>query len=286
MVPCFFSSDQRRMVIAGMNTVNRSKLRLPASANVWSAFVDGKAEKPAVSEDGPGGERTVLIKIINSTAGFPVQLVYATQGPAFRGLGRARGSLPRPDILVTYSRWDLYVPAEMSYGRPATNLDVVEAGDAVSRDELARQLTHARDDRGGPPALDPLRINVPTAGVHYAFEKLYANQSDQEAWIALPYASAAGAAVGRLTSAFGALLFWIGVGLFFRPDPRLPRLPPRLGLAGAGAGLLIVLTCAVVYHVGQVSALLVSLALVGTTAARYGRRMLDLRRRSIGESGL
>jgi len=29
----------------------------------------------------------------------------------------------------------------MSYGRPATNLDLVEAGDVVSRDDLARQLT-------------------------------------------------------------------------------------------------------------------------------------------------
>ena len=262
------------------------KLRLPPGATVWSAFVNGKADKPAVSEDKPGEEPTVLIKIINSTAGFPVQLVYATQGPAFGSLGRARGSLPRPDILVTHSHWDVYVPAEMSYGRPATNLDVVEAGDVVSRDALARQLMRADGDRGAPPALDPLRISVPAAGVHYSFEKLYANQSDREAWIALPYASAAGAVAGRIASALGALLFWTGVALFLRPHPRLPPLAPRVSLGVAGAGLLVVLACVGVYHVGQVSALLVSLAVAAGTAALYGRRMLGLRRRLLGESGV
>lgn len=261
------------------------KLRLPRGATVWSAFVNGKAEKPAVSEDTSGDERTVLIKIINSTAGFPVQLVYATQGPGFGSLGRARGSLPRPDILVTHSRWDVYVPAEMSYGRPATNLDLIEAGDVVSREDVARQLTRADGDRGAIQAIDPLRISVPTAGVHYAFEKLYANQSDQEAWIALPYASAAGAVVGRLASAFGALLFWIGLGVFFRPDPRLPQLPARVSLGAAGAGVLIVLVCVGVYHVGQVPALLVSLVVMAGTAATYGRRMIELRGRVVGEGG-
>lgn len=136
----------------------------------------------------------MLIKIVNSTAGFPVQLVYATQGPGFGSLGSARGSLPRPDILVTHSRWDVYVPAEMSYAQPSTNLDVVKAGDVVSRDAMARQLARADGERGPPQPLDPLRISVPTAGVHYAFEKLYANQSDQDGWIMLPYASAAAAA--------------------------------------------------------------------------------------------
>jgi hypothetical protein len=260
------------------------KLRLPRGAIVWSAFVDGKAEKPAVSEE-RGDERTVLIKIINSTAGFPVQVVYATQGPGFGSLGHARGSLPRPDILVTQSHWDVYLPADMSYGRPSTNLDVVEAGEVVSRDDLARQLARADGERGASPILDPLRISVPTAGVHYAFEKLYTNQSDQDTWIALPYASAAGAVGGRVASALGAFLFWLGLGVFFRPDPRLPQLPPRISLGVGGAGLLIVFVCAGLYHVGLVSALLVSLAVVAGTAVLHGRRMLDLRARPLGEGG-
>jgi len=264
------------------------RLRLPKGATVWSAFVDGKAEKPAVSEGKNGEDRTVLIKIVNSTAGFPVHLVYATQGPRFGGVGSARGSLPRLDILVTHSRWEVYVPADMSYGKPSTNMDVVKAGGAVTRESMeamARQLTGAESESKSPQGLDPLRISVPTAGVHYAFEKLYANQPEQDAWIALPYASATGAVVGGFTSAFGALLLWLGLALFLRPDPRLPNVPPRLSLVAAAAGFLVVVTCAGLYHVGTTPALLVSLAVALATAAVFGRRMLARRAELPSESG-
>jgi len=261
------------------------RLRLPKGATVWSAFVDGKAEKPAVSEGKAGDDPTVLIKIVNSTAGFPVQIVYATEGPGFSSLGKARGSLPRPDILVTQSRWDVYVPDGMSYGRPTTNMDVVKAGEGVSREVMARQLARADGDGKTSHGLDPLRISVPTAGVHYAFEKLYANQSDRDAWIALPYASTAGAVMGRLTSAFGTLLFWLGLGVFLRVDPRLPRLPPRLSLGVSGAGLLLALLCIGLYHVGTLPALLLSLAAAITTLAVGGRKMIEKHAQPLAEGG-
>jgi len=35
-----------------------------------------------------------------------------------------------------------------------------------------------------------LLITVPTSGAHYAFKKLYANQSDEPAWFEVPYRSA------------------------------------------------------------------------------------------------
>jgi hypothetical protein len=246
------------------------RLRLPKGATVWSAFVDGKADKPAVSET-KTGESTVLVKILNSTAGFPVQLVYATQGPALSGLGSARGALPRPDILVTHSHWDVYVPDGMSYGRPRSNMEVVEAGRSVSRDVMARQL--ARTSAGAPQALDPLRIEVPAAGVHYVFEKLYANQSDQEAWISVPYASAVGTWIGRVASTLGALLFWVGLGLFARPDPRLPTLAPRVSLGAAGAGLVLVAICGGVYHVGAWPAVLVSLVVLAAAGGIALKRL-------------
>jgi hypothetical protein len=245
------------------------KLRLPKGASVWSAFVDGKPEKPAVSA-GENGEQDVLIKIIHSTAGFPVQLVYATQGASFGSLGSARGSLARPDILVTHSRWDVYVPAEMSYATPRTNLDVVTAGAAVSREAMAQKLALA--DGGALQQLDPLRISVPTAGIHYAFEKLYANQSDQDAWIALPYASSGGAIIGRLFGALGTLLFWLGLATFLRLDPRLPSASPRTSLGLASAGLLALIGVSR-YGVGMVPALLVSIAVVADVAM-FRRRAL------------
>ncbi len=238
------------------------ELRLPKGASVWSAFVDGKAEKPAVSE-GKDGAGSVLIKILNSTAGFPVQLVYATQGSALSGLGSVRGALPRPDILVTRSRWDVFVPSGLGYGTPTTNMETVESGAAVSRDAMAREL--ARDRASA--ADEPLRIEVPAAGIHFAFEKLYANQSGQDAWIALSYASAAGAWLGRVASAAGVVLFWAGVVLFLRPDPRVPVRGSRATLALAGVGLLVVAIFSATYHVGLGAALVVSLVMIGAAAA-------------------
>jgi hypothetical protein len=247
------------------------KLRLPKGATVWSAFVDGKPEKPAVSA-GANGEQDVLIKIIHSTAGFPVQLVYATQGASFGSLGSASGSLARPDILVTHSRWDVYVPAEMSYATPRTNLDVVTAGAAVTREAMAQKLARAEGDRPAPQLLDPLRISVPTAGIHYAFEKLYANQSDQDAWIALPYASSGGAVIGRLFAIVGTLLFWLGLATFLRLDPRLPALSPRVALGVASAGLLVLIGVSR-YGVGIVPAFLVSMAVVAAVAVLRRRTL-------------
>jgi hypothetical protein len=253
------------------------RLRLPKGAVVWSAFVDGKAEKPAVAETKGGEDTTVLIKIVNSAAGFPVQVVYAVQGAGFGNLGRARGSLAQPDILVTQSRWDVYLPAELSYGTPATNLDVVKAGDAVSRETMASQLARADGAAKGAQGLDPLQISVPTAGVHYAFEKLYANQAGQEAWMTISYASRGGAASGRMASVAGALVLWLGLGIFFRVDPRLPQLAPRRAMLMSGAGGALLLICTGVYHVGAISALLVSLAVVATTVAIHGRALLARR---------
>jgi hypothetical protein len=249
------------------------RLRLPRGATVWSVFVDGKAEKPAASDD-KADDRTVLVKIVSSTAGFPVQLVYAVQGPGLGSLGSARGSLPEPDILVTHSRWDVYLPAGMSYAAPSTNMDVLATGEAISREGMARKLVGADADGQRPQLLDPLRINVPAAGVHFAFEKLYANQADHEAWIALPYASRAGAVAGRLTAAFGALMFWLGVAIHFRAHPRLPPLPPRASLGMLGSGAVLVLACTGLFHVGGVPALLVSLAVAASLLAVRGRRLV------------
>lgn len=234
------------------------RLRLPKGATVWSVLVDGKAEKPAVSEGKKGYDPVVLVKIIHSTAGFPVHVVYATSGARLGALGRARGVLPRPDILVTHTHWDVYVPAEMNWAEPSTNLDVLRGGAAVSRHTMTEKLARADGQAGAAQALDPLRISVPSAGLHYAFEKLYANQADAEAWVAIPYASGWGAASGRLLSAAGAVLFWLGVAMFFKLDPRLPPLAPRATVAVAAAGLAIVLACVGRYHMGTVIVLLVS----------------------------
>jgi hypothetical protein len=122
--------------------------------------------------------------------------------------------------------------------------------------------------------IEPLRISVPTAGVHYAFEKLYANQSDQDAWIALPYASGTGSFLGKAVSALGALMLWLGVGLLVVRDPRVP---PPLPLGLAAAGLLIVVAALGVSHVSAMPAVLVSFVFVLAAGGLHARRLVQQR---------
>ena len=51
------------------------RLDLPPQSQIWSVFVDGKSEKPAHASD---ADDAILIKLINSATGFPVDIVYAT----------------------------------------------------------------------------------------------------------------------------------------------------------------------------------------------------------------
>lgn len=275
-----YTRDGLQVTTAELRVRNSRKqflrLQLPKGAEVWSVFVDGRPEKPAMSDE-KGQQRTVLIKIVNSTAGFPVQVVYGVQGPRFGSFGSARGALPRPDVLVTRTRWDVYVPAGLRYAAPSSNLDVVGSGGAVGRDEMARMLGGAEAGDGKPQILDPLRIAVPTSGIHFAFEKLYANQADRDAWIALPYASTASTLLGRLTSSLGALAFWLGLALFLRAHSRLPIVPSRVSLAILAAGLTTVLVSTGLLHVGSGAALLVSLLAALTAVALQARRVLGQR---------
>jgi hypothetical protein len=236
------------------------RVRLPAESEVWSVLVDGRADKPAISEAENNNGTAVLVKIIHSTKAFPVQLVYATRLSPLGSLGTAEARLARPDILVTRTRWDVYLPDEMSYAAPSTNLEPASEAERVTREELQAGLAGSADATARQ-VLDPLRISVPTSGIHYAFEKLYANQSDHDAWVAIPYATRSGSLLGRLASALGALLLWGGVGLMLRP---VAQLHPRMGPALAAFGLVLVLAAASSAHVGLSPALFVT-ALAGAT---------------------
>ena len=197
------------------------RVALPKEAEVWSAFVDGRAEKPALAE-GESSRRSVLLKIVNSTQGFPVQLVYATPGSRIRGLGAVEAFLPIPDILVTRSRWDVYLPAQMRYRKPSSNMDLVATGSPMDGRQLEEALVDHLEDAAAR-MVAPLTISVPTAGIHFAFEKLYANQADQQTWLEIPYASRGGARAGAVVILLATLVFWAGLILGLRrssPDQR------------------------------------------------------------------
>ncbi len=241
------------------------RLQLPPESEIWSAFVDGRAEKPARTVDEDGQERH-LIRIIHSTEGFDVEIVYQTPTRAIRGLGRISGVLPRPEILVTRTRWNVFLPKGVGYGQPRGNLELVADRTRVTAEDLNNQLPLASGDR----LVEPLRPMIPTAGVHFAFEKLYANQEGHEARFEVPYASGQGRNLGRFLSLASVSAFWIGLAFAVRGSR-------RLGATLAFTGLAVLAVIVGHYQIGARWALWFSLLLLvalGAYRARnaWGRR--------------
>ncbi|MCP4898417.1 MAG: hypothetical protein GY906_15695 [bacterium] len=261
-----FTADGLAVTTAVFDVRNSRKqflrLALPENSTVWSATVDGKPEKPAIGEGDEEG--SVLIKIVTSTQGFPVRLIYATDGAKIRGLGAVKSKLPRPDILVTRSRWDVYLPDGMSYAQPRSNMKTVLSGTYESADEISRALAEGQD-AGAVQAVEPLHISVPTSGLHYAFEKLYANQGDEDAWFSLAYASAGGARMGTAASLVATVMIWLGAWSLFAGGPLAGRRP---AVACVAFGAIIMLASTMLYRVSLSPAIIASL-LAGLAIGAY-----------------
>ncbi|NKB49998.1 MAG: hypothetical protein GKS02_11640 [Alphaproteobacteria bacterium] len=225
------------------------RLVLPPESQVWSVFVDGKPEKPAYATENPdlvngsgngGGDKSaVLIKMINSARGFPVEIVYATPVSEIDGLGTLTSFMPRPDMVVTHSRWDVFLPAGPTYQALDSTLDLLIAGRPVNPRLLQRQALATATDALQSQMGQPLRINVPTQGIQFAFEKLYANQSSEEASFAVRYVSPGASQGGLVASAVGALLVWLGIAALAGSRIRLPRRQAVAALGGGVAALAI-----------------------------------------------
>jgi len=216
------------------------RLTLPEGSAVWSVFVDGKAEKPAYPSDAEGdGDSEILVKMINSAKGFPVDIVYATSLASMGPLGVLSAHLPRPDMVVTHSRWDAYLPVGPHYQAPDSNMDLIVGGVwANPRAESVGALMQASDaqlDQFG----QPLKITVPTQGRRFTFEKLYANQSPEDAGFSIRYLSASANWAALFASGFGVLLVWGAILAVARPQVRQPR-AMTLGSLGLGVALLVV----------------------------------------------
>lgn len=220
------------------------RLDLPPDSEVWSVFVNGRAEKPAYAADAPSdGGASVLIRMINSAEGFPVDVVYATPVTPMTDLGTIENQLPRPDMVVTESRWDVYLPAGPRYQKPETTMDLVIRGvPANPRRAHAEAMERAIGD-GQVQMGQPLRIHVPTQGIRFAFEKLYANESLDEAEFSIRYASEEANRVGLGLSLFGMALLWVGIIAIAARRVFLPR----GGIAGALAAGAASLTAAIGY---------------------------------------
>ena len=250
------------------------RLELPPESQIWSVFVDGKAEKPAEAEATADGS-AVLIKMINSATGFPVEIIYATRVAPMAFMGNVHGRLPTPDMVVTHTRWDVYLPVGPSYRDPDSSLDAVITGRLVNGAQMGGEaLARARSAKG-PAMGEPLRLSVPSQGIHYAFEKLYANQSPRDATFSLGYASPGGARLGLALSPLGVLLLWLAIVAIGGRRVSLPR-SAALTVLMAGVGMLL----AAIGYLGASPAPAAALALI--IAAGLGvwlalRRLLDWR---------
>ncbi|MDH3739881.1 MAG: hypothetical protein OER92_11855, partial [Alphaproteobacteria bacterium] len=215
------------------------RLALPPESQVWSVFVDGKPEKPAYATDNNGSDASksaVLIKMINSARGFPVEIVYATPVSEIDGLGTLTSAMPRPDMVVTHSRWDVFLPVGPTYQALDSSLDLLIAGRPVNPRQIQRQALATASDALQAQMGQPLRINVPTQGIQFAFEKLYANQSPEEASFAVRYVSPEASQGSLVASGIAALLVWLGIAALAGSRVRLPR---RTAVAALGGGVVV-----------------------------------------------
>ena len=188
------------------------RLALPPDSQVWSVFVDGKPEKPAyATERGDDGEPAVLIRMINSAQGFPVDIVYATPVQSINTLGEISSRLPRPDMIVTHTRWDVFLPVGPRYRPLKGPMDLVVDGALVNPRLAGAELMAQASDAYRTQMGQPLRINVPAQGVRFAFEKLYASQSPEDAGYTIRYVSSEANLVGLLVSVLGAVLLWVAI---------------------------------------------------------------------------
>ena len=247
-------------------------VKLPAGSEIWSVFVDGRPEKPArkLADDGSVWH---LIKIIHSTVGFPVEIVYETPAGAIKGLGMVSAVLPRPEILVTQTRWDVFVPEGVEYGAPSEQMVLVANPQSVSAADVEAEMAELRQagGRSGGQVIEPLRPLIPQAGVHFAFEKLYANQGGRDAGFEIPYASGFGRTLGRFLSFLGAALLWIGLAF-------LARGVPRLGSGLAVLGLLLLAVLSGHYQLSPAPAVWLTVILLLALGTFYGRSIWQRQR--------
>lgn len=186
------------------------RLSLPQNSEVWSVFVNGKAEKPAhaSNSDSDKGQQDILIKMLNSATGFPVEVIYATPIDQMGLFGSVAAQLPQPDMVVTHSHWDVYLPIGPNYQAVETNMNVVTANQRVNPRNVTKNI-ELDAKYGATQVGKPLRMTVPQQGIQYSFEKLYANQSNSHAKFQIRYASSSGNHVGLLISVISVLMIWL-----------------------------------------------------------------------------
>ena len=181
------------------------RLGLPAGSEVWSVFVNGQPEKPARASRADGiSDQDILIRMLNATSGFPVEVIFATPVESLGVFGQITARLPQPDMVVTQTLWELFLPQGLEYHNIDSNLQTRVTHQFVNPRALAAES-------GADRRHQPLRLQVPTQGVRFSFDKLYANQAGDTAYVNISYAAAEASHSGQLISVLSVVLIWLGI---------------------------------------------------------------------------
>lgn len=160
------------------------RLKMAPEAEIWSAFVAGKAVKPAIVEADTKTDREALINVIHSADPFEVTVVMATSCARLHGFGSLQTTLPVPDITVTQTQWDVYLPVGPNYRRIKTNMDPATEPQAASNDDMRAAFAAEYAQPVGA-----LQIDIPRSGIRYQFQKIYANRALDDPYIEVVYLS-------------------------------------------------------------------------------------------------
>jgi hypothetical protein len=90
---------------------------------------------------------------------------------------------------------------------------------------------------------EPLHIELPTQGLRYQFSKLYANQSEEDAWFSLRYVDRNAGFAGYWIALLSVLVLWTGIiltGMKRSGGKWQVTQPVSLGLVAVGAVTLAV----------------------------------------------
>ncbi len=151
------------------------EIQLPASADVWSIFVNGNPVECSINDD-----QTLLVPLIRSQASgndldtFPVAIIYCVVNQGFSVLGTRESSLPSVDLLVSQLIWSVYLPNDYSYLHFTSSLEIEEmirginalsSDKRIYNDEVMRKL--AKSEIGEPVIQDADRLRQAYEGEGY-----------------------------------------------------------------------------------------------------------------------
>jgi len=168
-------------------------------------------------------------------------------------------------MVVTRTRWEMYLPSEFEYGTPETDLTIIEEGVEVYAGDMSLSPTSG----SGNMTDQTLQITVPAQGLRFSFEQLYANQTAGAMSVSIPFSSRGSAHLGVALSLVGTALIWLGFIGMRRRERRIV-----MG-ALAAVGVTVLLLSVQLLDAGLCAPIWLSVVIVALTLVVVGYRRIQ-----------